>query len=482
MADWYVRSGAGGAGTGADWANAKVTLAAAATASAAGDRIFVSEDHAESTVGAVTVTFPGTTTAPSKCYCVNHSGTVPPVAADLRTTATVSVGNSNSTLTINGFVYCYGVIFQGGTANGTSAIILCASNVVNRQTYESCGFTLRTINAGGAIGFGGSTTSSDIILISCIITFGTNAAQVVVFQGRCYWRGGSVAWTTQPTTLMAPRTAGWPCSLAIEGVDFSNVTNTLFAWSNITPGLVTIKDCKLNASTTISATPTSACSGFTDSIRSDSGNTNYKIARYQYAGTLTSEATIVRTGGATDGTTVNGWKIVTSANSTAEFPFDCPPIRIWNDSTSSSPDAVTVTLYGIWAGGTSPDIPPNNDDIWFELSHMGNASFPTASFATCEKTWLATAASHSTDSSTWGGSQTAFKMSVTFTPRQHGPIDLVVRAAKASTTFYIDPKPSISGVVVSKSYILAPSMHVNELSSVGRPIVGLHAIDEGLAR
>ena len=58
---------------------------------------------------------------------------------------------------------------------------------------------------------------------------------------------------------------------------------------------------------------------------------------------------------------------------------------------------------------------------------------------------LATNAANSSDSSAWGGSTTAFKMAVTFTPQLAGYLNVRVMAAKALTsTFYIDPKPVLS--------------------------------------
>jgi hypothetical protein len=64
MASVYVRSGAAGAGTGADWANAYTTLAAAFTAKAAGDVFYVSDDHAETQASAMTLVSPGTAANP----------------------------------------------------------------------------------------------------------------------------------------------------------------------------------------------------------------------------------------------------------------------------------------------------------------------------------------------------------------------------------------------------------------------------------
>lgn len=85
MANHYVWSGATGGATGADWADAYLTLAAAATGSVAGDTFYVAHDHAETQASAMTITFPGTEASPNRVYCVDRAGSVPPVAADLRT-------------------------------------------------------------------------------------------------------------------------------------------------------------------------------------------------------------------------------------------------------------------------------------------------------------------------------------------------------------------------------------------------------------
>lgn len=155
------------------------------------------------------------------------------------------------------------------------------------------------------------------------------------------------------------------------------------------------------------------------------------------------ETTIVRGGGATqpdadgDDTTV-AWKITTTANSKWVLPFESLPIAIWNDTVGS---AVTATVYGIWGGGAVP----NHDEIWLEVEYPGSTSYPLGSFANDTKADnLASGAAQSSDASTWGGSTTAFALAVTFTPQMAGPIYARVKAAKASSTFYIDPKVTLS--------------------------------------
>ena len=248
-------------------------------------------------------------------------------------------------------------------------------------------------------------------------------------------RGGSVVvGASIPTTVFTSQ----PPILSLEGVDLSAFGSgiTLFG-AGANSGVVTLKDCRLGASVTIATTPITPA-GRILVIRSDSSGTNYRQESYDYAGAQTVETTIVRTGGASDGTTAISWKLVTTANSKWMLPFEAIPIAVWNGTTGSS---ITVTLFGVWGGGAVP----NNDDIWMDVEYLGASGNPKGSFVSASKAdFLATGSPLTSDSSTWGGSTTKFKMSVTFTPQQIGIIYIYVKVARASSTFYIDPKVTVT--------------------------------------
>jgi len=257
-------------------------------------------------------------------------------------------------------------------------------------------------------------------------------------QGTVFsWNGGSVFGSVFPTGLLKGFQGGG--IFIFEGIDFS----ALGSGKTLVPTTTQVsrfhlKDCKLNASVTVAATPSSPGTNEVTIARCDSGGTNYRTEKYQYMGTQTVETTIVRTGGATDGTTAIAWKIVTTANSEWVMPFEALPIAIWNDTTGSS---VTLTVYGVWGGGAVP----NNDEVWMDVEYLGASGNPQGSFISASKASnLAAGSALTSDSSTWGGSTTKFKMSVTFTPQQKGSIYVYVKAAKVSSTFYIDPRPVLS--------------------------------------
>ena len=81
MAAYYVWSGATGAGTGANWANAFTTLTTAFVTEVAGDTLYVAHDHAETTSSNLNLVSSGTVSNPTKVICVNRAGSVPPVSA-----------------------------------------------------------------------------------------------------------------------------------------------------------------------------------------------------------------------------------------------------------------------------------------------------------------------------------------------------------------------------------------------------------------
>lgn len=432
MANVYVRSAAAGAGTGADWANAYTTLAAACAAKAAGDVFFVSEDHAETQASAMTITAPGTVSNPNRILCVDHNGSVPPVSADLRTTATVSTTGANA-IFLNGFFYCYGIAFQANSAAAAGGGNINLSNTSgNQQRYDSCVFRVLS-SASSSVATPNS--SNALFLNNCSFKFGNVACTINLGRGLFSWSNSPSAIDAAgslPTTLFN-NTGGTPLVLQLEAVDFSELSGKTIFPSFGAPVNALLKDCKLPASVTISATQNGGMgAGNVTLIRADSGAVNYRMEKYNYAGTQTTETTIVRTGGATDGTQPVAIKVVTTANSRWADPFTCIPISIWNDSTS----AVTATVYGIWGGGAVP----NKEDIWIDVEYLGSALTPQGSFISSGNADILATAANTSDASSWGGSTTAFKMAVTLTAGMKGPLTVYVRCAKPSSTFYIDPK------------------------------------------
>lgn len=456
----------------------------------------------------MTLTSPGTAGNPCFIYCVDHSGTVPPVSADLRTTATVTTTGASSLAMAAGFAYVYGITFNGGTGNNAAAIAVGGSNAA-WWSLDTCALARKsTASATEAIAIGSSIGArrSAVSLNNTTLQFGNTGDSLAVYNCDFHWRNtaSAIAGATLPTTLLgnATGTNATNGSVILEGVDLSALGSgkTLVGDYGAAKKFF-LKDCKLGASVTVAATPTNQGGAETYVVRSDSAGTNYRNEKYQYMGTQVVETTIIRTGGASDGMTGLSWKLTTTANSKWVLPFEALPIAIWNATTAAN---VTATIEGVWNAAALP----NNDDFWFELEYLGASGNPQGSFKTGSKADnLATGSALTASTQAWdslvtaradstaysvgdvrkvasnpgriffcttagttagsepGGYATAvdgdsitdntavfragmrFKLAVTATspqPAQAGTMYVYAKAAKASSTFWIDPLAVLS--------------------------------------
>lgn len=435
MASYYVYSGAAGSANGTNWANAYTTLGTAVTGKVAGDTFYVAHDHSESTAGALTITPVGTLAAPAKIICVDRAGSVPPVSADRRATAVITMSIA-ANLTLAGIAAHYdGIIFNAGTGSTSSANIVLAAVNNAWMRLDNCSLRLGITISGSAVIIGGSTTLGGTYaeLNNTTMSF-ANAGHVVRVTNLLRWRNTPSALLGTAPTALFNTSATRSCWVECVGVDFSAMGSgktIADADTGAMSSVLKFVDCKLNASVTKSDLPVAPGNFEADYVRSGSAGTNYTIYSQRFHGSLVEETTIVRNFGASDGTTAISWKIVTTASCTYSLPFECPPVAIWNDTTGS---AVTATVEGIAA------TLPTDQEVWLEMEYLGDASSPQGSFVNDGKAdLLATAANQTSSSETWGGSTAAFKLAATFTPAQKGWVYCRVKIGKASSTVYIDP-------------------------------------------
>ncbi len=436
MANVYVYSGAAGAGTGADWANAYTDLQTAAAAKLAGDDFYVAHDHAQTQAGNLAIVFPGTVVNPNRVFCVNRAGTVPPVSADLRTTATITT-TTTGTLAISGCAYIYGIIFSiGSGAAGVDCNLGLSSN--SDLYFDAC-----SLRQGGTTG-GRMLISNTTNSTGARVTWNNTTYQVAsvnatiqVVKGQFLWKNTAapILGATIPTNLFGTSAAGGGTTL-LDGIDLNAMSTKTGIAALTSDGIYYIKDCKLPVTWTLCAAPTSPAPAIY-LIRSASGATAYTLEKHDCRGDQTTEIAIVRSGGAAINGTPISRKVITSANAKPQNPFVMTPFPVTNDTVSAN---VTVTVYGIWGGGAVP----NNDDIWMEVGYLGSAATPQLSFLSTGKAdLLAAGAAVGTDASSWGGSTTPFKLVAVLSapqPQLAGEIYVTVKCGKTSSTFYLDPK------------------------------------------
>lgn len=439
MAARYVYSGAAGAGTGADWANAHTTLAAAITASAAGDTFYVASDHSHNYGATQTLTFKGTAASPDRIVSVNRAGSVPPVEADVLAGAVEGTNAASASMNVNGTFYNYGVTFAPGSGQSNSCN-LTIGQTSSLQFHDNCQLHLLTTGASAALTIGNS--NAKIVFNKPKLKFGATGQNLTI-SGPLVITGDPsasilAAGSSVPTTLVAAA-SGTNEAAVISGADLSAITGLIPA-SSSNAGKYRLVNCKLHASATF-GTPTVAAARI-DVLGCNSGANIEDNRRFMYQGTLTTETTIKRTAGASDGTTAYCWKVVTTANNEHDFPFECFDGEMWNDDTGV---AKTLTVHTVTDNVTLTDA-----EIWLEVEYLGSAGSPISTLITDANATVLTAganqASDSGEAWTTTGLTTPVKqkLEVTFTPQMAGLIRWRVKVGKVSTTVYVCPKPDLS--------------------------------------
>jgi hypothetical protein len=430
--------------TGGQAPHARVQNACTATWWVAGNTIYIGDNHAESQATAITITPALTTATMSRIICHNHSGSYPPTSvatgATISTTAAVNL-TFNPT---NGGIYLYGITFIGGVGQSSSGSIIMGPSGAFYY-FDNCVFKLATTSAAALLQVNSLGLGGVVLWNNCTVSFAAAGQSIDVGTTNFTWQNTGqilVSGSSVPTSLFNWSAGGRLSNVTLEALDLSQITGGLLggAQSSEMSNWV-VKDCKLNAS--MSAPAPAALAQVIQMVRSDSGATGYKSARYQYEGAETTETAITRVGGASDPTgQAQSRKIVTTANSQWLRPFKAEPYAIWNPTTGAN---VTVTVCGTVNAGALP----NNDDIWLEVEYLGSSGSPLGTIVTTTKANLLTAnAAIASDGSTWNGGGSGagwspFKLTATLSspqPGMAGYLHARVRAAKPSTTYYIDPK------------------------------------------
>lgn len=445
MAVIYVRSTDGSnADNGSTWALAKATLAGAAAIDGVGDAIYVSQSHAENTNGTVTLALAGTSTGQTKVICGNDAAAPPTAVA---TTAVIQTSHAtDGFIRVSGHAYIYGHTFKPGTNFANLELNYNQANAL--QLYEQCSFQLSS-SISSRIFIGETVAGTATEWKNCTLKLG-HANQYVGLYGSFHWNGGSVlSGSTSPTAIFSAigsGAAGCGGPILVENVDLSNFGSTVDLFYD--PGTgnspAIIRNCKLPASWTGDLVNSAlSVPSRVEMHNCDSGNTNYRLWVEDYLGSIKSETTIVRTGGASDGVTPLSWKMV--SNTLALYPHTAlasPEFVVYNSTTGSSK---TVTVEIIRDSLTAL----TDQEAWLEVSYLGDSGSPLGTPANdCKADVLTNAANQTTSAAAWTTTgltnPNTQKLEVTFTPQKKGYIHCRVMLAKTSATIYVDPKITLS--------------------------------------
>lgn len=374
---------------------------------------FVGSDHAETQASAwnmsngsssQTTTFGSNQSGPVVVVCVNVAGSTPPVSADLTNTATLTTTGSNGqTLSFGYMRWGYGLNFISGTSAGIS--LDCGGSEAKDKFYENCKFTLGTgTTSGGLIRVNNNEGHGKIRFKSCTFKFANigqsmATASHTVFENCTFDTSAAI-----PSRLFQNSDSG--CYVRVAGSDLSALTGDfVYNGGGGTGWTYDFVDCKLPTSFTLGEMFDNYTAGRINLVRCDNGSVTYKNSAQDRSGLLTTDAGIVRTGGAGDGTTAFSWKVVTTAFALSPSqPFDCPAIANDNATTGST---VNVTLYGVVNAAALPTV----DDVNMNVRYLGTSGNPQAAFKNTRRTdFLATSSvsSLTADStSAWDSAATA---------------------------------------------------------------------------
>jgi hypothetical protein len=447
----WTSLGAVGNFTGGQGPFARIVASFAINWFSEGNTIYVGDNHSESQATQITLGPSVSVTTSSKILCHDHLGPYPPAAANLTTGAVVATDSAGASIVLGasgpGTLYFRGITFRVGVG-AASGNISIGSGGDNTFIFDTCTLELADSNSAALINMG-QGNSFTVTLENTQVKFAAVGQRINMAAGNFFWRNTGpvlVSGSSVPTNFMLTNTGMGV--MVLEALDLSQLSGTLIQVAAGTYGYYVIKDCKLHASVTLT-TPLGPTQQF-QFIRCDSAGVAYSSTRRTYEGTETTETTITRVGGAVDPTgQAQSRKIVTTANPQFLRPFRAQPVDVWNPTAAGS---VTATIYGTINSASLP----NNDEIWVDIEYLGTASFPLGINATTRKAnVLSAAAAVSSDGSTWNGGGSGagwspFKLVVQLDtthnpqPQFAGYLTARVKAAKASTTYYIDPQVVLS--------------------------------------
>lgn len=440
MAIRYVRSTDGSnADSGATWALAKANLNGGANGDIAGDTVYVSQVHSETSAVSIFFDWAGSASAPVKVICANDAAEPPTTAA---TSAIVEVTGASSQIQISGSHYCYGISYKN---NGTGATAIWLHNSSDQiQLWEQCSFQINSATASNLYINATSASTGNVKWRNCTVLFGNASSNIIPQCDKFLWEGGSVLSGGTAITTLFTLSTGRTVEVDVRGVDFSNCSSALYIIGTNGGCRMTIRNCKLPAAWTGGIyNGTIDFAGRVEMYNCDSGTTNYKFLAQDPAGTLQESITVKRTSGSTDGFTAYTMLMTSNANCNLYYgEFPSLEIAVSNDIVGAD-----VTLSIDIAHDSLTAL--NNDEVRLQVEYLGSTTSTQSTIAHNGLTTPLTAATaHAASTNAWTTTGLANAnvqtLSITVTPQQRGFLLCKIILTKASYPIYVDTKIQLS--------------------------------------
>lgn len=435
MATYFLDSGAGGAATGADWANAFLTLAAAvAAASAAGDIIKVHKGHTEELGADTTYTFLNHVTV----ICVDKDAS--DALATMGTAAWIGGSGTSRQIGIGG---AYRVLFYGVTfrvAGTTSKHLFLGLADGHHAVYDNCYLWLGTTSSTAVLSVGSNDLQVFAKFRDTTLRFG-NVSQGVTVGGRVRMEGGSISSAgSAPSNVfnfLVTDSAG--SDLEVFGADLSHAgSGNLVRNSNTTAGAGKFSQCKLGSGFVMLETQTYLNRSSAEVWVNDcsSGDTHGLFGYANAMGSVVSDTGIYYTSGAA----AQSWKIVTTANCSYYTPFESPWLGYYNSTLSALTPYVEILRDG---SATAYQ----DDEVWVDVMAKTTTGSTQATLYSDRMVLLGTPANQAAGAGlgSWTGEAgTAWsgklELGASITPAEVGYISARIAVGEPSITVYADPQ------------------------------------------
>lgn len=447
MATFYINNTASTAAVPnySTWATAAQWTSSVARLVSAGDVVYYHSSHAETITTTAAAAWSwgwlGTSTSPVRVLsCVSTSGQ-PPSTMVFGASISTTGANNMSVVSTNAWVYFYGIAFQAGTASTAADLLL--NQGTGLVVYEKCRLKSGAEATGSDI-FPASGVAAETILKDCTtLVSHANTAFAIANNGSVLRIIGGQTLSTTPNPLFEAN-SGNGHRFYVEGFDCSSLISSFNFINTVVSGTqVIIRNSKVPNSWTgnLNASAIITPGSIYELMNTDSGDTNYRLEVRQPFGSCYHETTIVKTGGATDGTTPISWLV--SSNTQAEWSHqfvESPEIVRWN-TTVGSPITCTIDVLGAVTTLT-------NRQLWGEWQYLGISGRPLSLFARSITTYGAPSSYQSISLANWTSTGITNPVrqlvSTSITPQEAGFIHAKVMLAQSSFPLYVDPVIQLS--------------------------------------
>jgi len=450
MAVTYVDTDGGGSNTAPydTWAKATTSLQTGITTASASGTVYFQGAAADTAAISRTLTSAGADLTPTRVIGVKDGTTnegASIVTSDLAIRGTdtlphfeiTGAGNDLSTV---GFAYFFGVKI-------TTPDRVEYFGARDYFVFERCEFKW-----GGLM----RTDGGKVKFLDCQLELSSTSSQILAQSGTSNQLsgdavaiiGGEFLFTANPSALFH---GSHRSPVLVQGVDISGLGNNILVdSSSVSQGSLKFINCnmpatytKLASNFTIEGTELEMI-GCSDGSSRGATESIQDYSKYTSRGSIESEQTVVRTGGADDGASgLFAYSMTPNIDSTLEGTYltlESPQMAVWLAGGLN-----TLTLY-IANSSISTDF--NEDEVWVEFytPDSGDTAQHDQTFYPADARPLASSTAITDDTgSTWGtGGNNHQKLSITITTGFEGwayaRLHYAKRFASSPTTLYLDPK------------------------------------------